>query len=852
MSVKFLFITANLKEKEAFENSFKAKKTEFVKGKRYKIGKFGRYDVAYIHIDSQGVTSPAAMPIAGELIRKINPIGVVMVGIAFGADKKSQNIGDVLVSEKILSYDYEKIDEHDSVYPETVKEVGFQFFNAFSDDEDWVHYTNKTDRSKVFTGVMLTGSKRINNQGFKDKLLIDFEKYSPIGGEMEAYGVYSSCRMHGVQEWIIVKGICDWAYDKSQDKDKNQEIAAKAAVSFCHHVFSRPVFNDLTKAASTHSTITRRPKTQSSSPVCGTEVVQEGKPPNTTKSQESVYLIFTDVVDSSAMDNDSSAKQWRNQVFCHQLEHLLKPQNAIALKSIGDSLFIVIKELGAAKILDIFKYLCDALNNFKIEDKSVEIRAIMHKIDMATHTHGQTIADHINATIKDKDLLGKSEHLRKTLERDVFGIEVNKANRILSLLTGAAVLLTKEVVEAYCVDKSKYDAFLKKKHNEIENGMSIHSPFPIISLKSFNEVKIETPLIVWHLSKTTSTHTTLTQEYKKKHSIRLLTAVTKNPVTTLTQMKDCRKNVICKLRSDDLTKAFSFDFYTDFFWDLVDYVDLTSMDFSREHTNRTLKYHDLYLPKYKNIARASEETQRKEAKEAHHFYKYDVTFEITKHDTAPKFAGFTMDRNAEHRQKEAGNTSLITSLVIDSFSDKCNSQSNRQLYDFKGNETEKDIEAIIPQSIDIYQNIDINGDVEFCSGKFKKESSRFLLVFFRYFMDNVDEAERTYKNLFKDNVNCPASDSGITLNPLMKGHITGLIDAFVIFEIHDTQNREQHTPFKIATYNFLNYAINIAPNAGKTFYKNCYPTSVFFLKKNETFDIDERNLAHLITNSRIT
>jgi len=95
----------------------------------------------------------------------------------------------------------------------------------------------------------LTGSKLINNRGFKNKLLNDFKRkgFSPIGGEMEAFGIYSMCRYNGINEWIIVKSICDWAYDKDIDKEKNQKIAAKAAIGFCHHVFKRKgIFNDLT------------------------------------------------------------------------------------------------------------------------------------------------------------------------------------------------------------------------------------------------------------------------------------------------------------------------------------------------------------------------------------------------------------------------------------------------------------------------------------------------------------------------------------------------------------------------------------------------------------------------------
>ena len=57
---------------------------------------------------------------------------------------------------------------------------------------------------------------------------------------MEAYGIYSMCRIHNISEWIIVKGICDWGYNKDNpNKENDQIMAAHAAVNFCFHVFSR-------------------------------------------------------------------------------------------------------------------------------------------------------------------------------------------------------------------------------------------------------------------------------------------------------------------------------------------------------------------------------------------------------------------------------------------------------------------------------------------------------------------------------------------------------------------------------------------------------------------------------------
>ena len=53
-----------------------------------------------------------------------------------------------------------------------------------------------------------------------------------IGGEMEGAGLYVSCHDAKV-DWILVKGICDWADgDKENNKEDRQQLAAKNATAF--------------------------------------------------------------------------------------------------------------------------------------------------------------------------------------------------------------------------------------------------------------------------------------------------------------------------------------------------------------------------------------------------------------------------------------------------------------------------------------------------------------------------------------------------------------------------------------------------------------------------------------------
>lgn len=246
----FLFVTANEHEREAFETTFIRQGEKCILGKTYYLGQFGLYPAAYIHVDEQGVTNPASMPLVSQLVYELSPVAVVMVGIAFGVDQQKQKIGDVLVSDKILPYDSQKILESETQYKEIPKEVGFQLLNAFREYREWTYSLPDSKQSTVYIGSILTGSRLVNDSKYRQQLINDFREYKPIGGEMEAQGIYSMCKVHGVTEWIIVKGICDWGYKKNiPDKEENQIIAANAAVAYCFHVFLREgVFETLIKS----------------------------------------------------------------------------------------------------------------------------------------------------------------------------------------------------------------------------------------------------------------------------------------------------------------------------------------------------------------------------------------------------------------------------------------------------------------------------------------------------------------------------------------------------------------------------------------------------------------------------
>ena len=198
---------------------------------------------------NQGSARQAASILSiSNAIDAFQPDAVILVGVAFGAGNGKdtwQDIGDVIVSKTVTDYESGIIRNGGFLSDGTIVEAGkflTSIFNTFSDS--WT-FNLKNRLAKCFIGNVLSGDKFVDDYHFKTQL---FERYPlAYGGEMEGRGAYAACRDRGIDEWIIVKGICDWGDgNTSKNKLTNQKIAAKSAVSLLMHIFSQPnIFDKL-------------------------------------------------------------------------------------------------------------------------------------------------------------------------------------------------------------------------------------------------------------------------------------------------------------------------------------------------------------------------------------------------------------------------------------------------------------------------------------------------------------------------------------------------------------------------------------------------------------------------------
>lgn len=201
----------------------------------YYVGKFGHYKIAHVQCGMGSISREGSILTTNDAIKVLKPKFLLMLGIAFGVDDSCQKIGDVLVSEAILPYNSKRVGKKQTIPRAVATAASKTILNRFKNLRTWEHFVNDVQKSELICGHLLSGEELIDNKAYRNKLI----KLNPTakGGEMEGAGIISAC--DGNVEWIIVKGICDFADgNKGENKETNQTIAIAAAVSVCLEVFS--------------------------------------------------------------------------------------------------------------------------------------------------------------------------------------------------------------------------------------------------------------------------------------------------------------------------------------------------------------------------------------------------------------------------------------------------------------------------------------------------------------------------------------------------------------------------------------------------------------------------------------
>ncbi|MEV6597178.1 HEAT repeat domain-containing protein [Actinoplanes sp. NPDC051346] len=232
-----LVITVNTTETEAVKKALSA-----ICGPpalhHAKINSYWRYDaenlgVAHLRCGMGGSGVRGSYVQVGDAVRDLRPASVVAVGVAWGADPTATPLGTVLLSTQIIDFERQRIGvERQGDGAERVvisrgakSEASPRLMNRFLvTDYDGTGVT-------IVEGPLLSGEKLVDDPTFKRQLIDLFP--DAVGGEMEGVGIQSVCGREGV-DWIVVKGVCDFAENKAEDKARRQAVAAaRSAEALC-------------------------------------------------------------------------------------------------------------------------------------------------------------------------------------------------------------------------------------------------------------------------------------------------------------------------------------------------------------------------------------------------------------------------------------------------------------------------------------------------------------------------------------------------------------------------------------------------------------------------------------------
>ncbi len=190
-------------------------------------GRLNDSDVYIVKTDAGSVGVLGAEAVLIDAIDAIGPKHVISVGICFGMKPEKQALGNVLVSRQVVNYQ--------------IARVGSTKINRSDKPYSGSELLSRADNSsldimkgEVQLGLFVCGEYLVDDE----KLIRSLRKEFPeaLGGDMESYGVRSACEKRNVQ-WLVVKGICDWGYNKNvSSKDLDQATAAENAARFVHYM----------------------------------------------------------------------------------------------------------------------------------------------------------------------------------------------------------------------------------------------------------------------------------------------------------------------------------------------------------------------------------------------------------------------------------------------------------------------------------------------------------------------------------------------------------------------------------------------------------------------------------------
>lgn len=145
---------------------------------------------------------------------------VVSIGVAMGVLEKVQDLGDVLVSTSVISYEVTRgAESSDPSYANRNARHAVDDVLALACEEAKPHCSESDATFQVYLGALASGDKLVTEAEQRNHILSLTDPLADrgedvIGGEMEGMGVYSACAAKKLP-WVIIKAVCDHGINKN-------------------------------------------------------------------------------------------------------------------------------------------------------------------------------------------------------------------------------------------------------------------------------------------------------------------------------------------------------------------------------------------------------------------------------------------------------------------------------------------------------------------------------------------------------------------------------------------------------------------------------------------------------------
>lgn len=214
-----------------------------------RLGPISRTTLLLAQVEPGTIGLGAAGIAAAALVSRLDLDFLILAGICFGlkpADPElawrgrpgDQQLADILVGDQLRAVDHRKeTDEPDGsrtvlIRGDYVTPSPALLGRLHAVEQSW------SRPPAVHFGPLLSANVLVNSRSLRDEICE--QQREAIGGEMEGAGVYAAAA-HAKVDWIVVKAVCDWGFDKSDDF---HAAAARNAAAFVVHAAEEGALDD--------------------------------------------------------------------------------------------------------------------------------------------------------------------------------------------------------------------------------------------------------------------------------------------------------------------------------------------------------------------------------------------------------------------------------------------------------------------------------------------------------------------------------------------------------------------------------------------------------------------------------